>query len=605
MTIITGEELSKGHVNNLADALRGVPGVATTGIADGQNITIRGLPGEYTLILVDGKRQNMRESRTNGSGGIEQYYMPPVSAIDRIEVVRGPMSSLYGSDAMGGVINIITKPVAESWSGELTLENTAPQSGEDSESRQASLYLSGPIVNDQFGLQLWSRGFDRSESGRDSGPGEREVLDVKSRLTWAPSIDHELRFELGRTEIKDPDETSTRRNKRDSWSLGYLGQWDNVESDLSLTRERGGRRTKGSERRPEVTNSVAEAKFATPFVSEYGDHVLVTGAQAQRSELTDQNPGRATDDPASFSADQWALYAEDEWSVLPDVRLTLGARHTQHEFFGGHVSPRAYAVWDATQKITVKGGVSAGYRTPELRQIAPDYYLTTERGRGVIASNPDLEPEESLSSEIGAIYDGGSYYLGATFFHTSFENKLEDRKTDGNISVDGTSYNLWEYYNVGEAEIRGVELTGTVDVSNDLRLTASYSYTDSEQITGDYKGLPLTRTPEHQASLRGDWTTPVQNLTAWAALLYHGEEINAGERIGSNGSAYATNADGDVIAYKYDSYVTMDAGLGYRINDNFRLNAALYNLLDEDVNSTDHNTVLSGRSLWLSLTTSF
>ncbi|WP_407815695.1 TonB-dependent receptor plug domain-containing protein, partial [Staphylococcus aureus] len=90
---------------DLTDALREVQGVSVTGIANEKDVFIRGLPGAYTLILVDGKRQSTRDARTNGNSGFEQSFVPPVSAIERIEVVRGPMSSLYGSDAMGGVIN--------------------------------------------------------------------------------------------------------------------------------------------------------------------------------------------------------------------------------------------------------------------------------------------------------------------------------------------------------------------------------------------------------------------------------------------------------------------------------------------------------------------
>ncbi|MGO4840407.1 TonB-dependent receptor plug domain-containing protein, partial [Rhizobiaceae sp. 2RAB30] len=105
ITVITREELEKGNFRDLTDALRDVQGVAVTGVANEKDILIRGLPGAYTLILVDGKRQSTRDARTNGNAGFEQSFIPPVAAIERIEVVRGPMSSLYGSDAMGGVIN--------------------------------------------------------------------------------------------------------------------------------------------------------------------------------------------------------------------------------------------------------------------------------------------------------------------------------------------------------------------------------------------------------------------------------------------------------------------------------------------------------------------
>ncbi len=109
ITVIPGEELEKGVYRDLTDALKDVQGVAVTGPAAEKDIFIRGLPGSYTLLLVDGKRQSTRDARTNGNSGFEQSFLPPANAIERIEVIRGPMSSLYGSDAMGGVINVITK----------------------------------------------------------------------------------------------------------------------------------------------------------------------------------------------------------------------------------------------------------------------------------------------------------------------------------------------------------------------------------------------------------------------------------------------------------------------------------------------------------------
>lgn len=186
ISVISGEELARRNITSLSDALRGVQGVATTGVANEQDITIRGLSGQYTLILVDGKRQGTRESRTNGSAGIEQNWIPPVAAIDRIEIVRGPMSSLYGSDAMGGVVNVITKPVADRWTGSVTAEATLPQDGDDASSRQLSFYGSGPVVADRLGLQVWGRRLDRSESRVVDGLRDRELTDLSARLSWTP-----------------------------------------------------------------------------------------------------------------------------------------------------------------------------------------------------------------------------------------------------------------------------------------------------------------------------------------------------------------------------------------------------------------------------------
>lgn len=121
VTVISGDDLRKRSIQNLADAVRDVEGVAVIGGANENDISIRGMPGDYTLILVDGKRQSGRDSRVNGNAGYEQSFIPPAAAIERIEVIRGPMSSLYGSDAIGGVINIITRKFSKQWGGSLSL----------------------------------------------------------------------------------------------------------------------------------------------------------------------------------------------------------------------------------------------------------------------------------------------------------------------------------------------------------------------------------------------------------------------------------------------------------------------------------------------------
>lgn len=629
ITVITAEELEKGNIRSLSDALREVQGVVTTGIANEEDISIRGLPGQYTLILIDGKRQGTRESRTNGSSGFEQSFIPPVSAIDRIEVVRGPMSSLYGSDAMGGVINIITKPVSDTWSGSITGEVTVPQDSKFSSSRQTSVYLNGPLVQDVLGLQIWGRILDRSEAQVDDGLRERDLKNYGARLSYAINPDHKIMLEGNRTTIDDtgrvgnsipplatngqPNSDSFQYNKRDFFSLSYNGNWGATTADISLSRENGERQTAvgdgtgsaiSSDRRPKITNDVWEMKYNTPL-NFWGEHRLTYGGQYFNAKLKDVNPGLNDGIIREFSAWQAALFLEDEWQIRDEFALTLGARYNKHEEFGSHITPRVYAVWNATDTLTVKGGISTGYRAPDLRSVVPGYYYTTQRGAGVIVSNPDLEPEESTSYELSALYSQSNYTLGATVFRTDFENKIENMNTGTQIVVDGTTYNRWEYFNVGEARIQGLELTGTWDVRPDLQLRASYTLTDSEQRTGDYSGLPLSRTPKHMASLRAEWMAPITDLDVWGAVNYHGKEINSGARIGTNGRPYRYNAAGDVIAYEYDDYLTVDLGANYRLNDHTTLKTAIYNMLDKELYPTDTNTVVEGRSFWLGITASF
>lgn len=624
VTVIDAAELAERSVSSLSDALRGVQGVVTTGIAAEQDISIRGLPGGYTLILVDGKRQGTRESRPNGSAGYEQSFIPPVAAIERIEIVRGPMSSLYGSDAMGGVVNIITKNVSDVWTGSITSEASLPQHDRDGTLMQGSFYLAGPLVRDQLGLQFWGRALDREESAVLDGLQGAKEYDLNSRLTWMPTPDQDVMLEYGRTGLTRfltpgltiaPDgERDRQDNDRDRWSLTHLGRWQGVDTELSFTRESGRRTTWSLDdtnrlardvRSPEIDNSVVDLKATAPL--QWGDqpHTLVGGFQWQRAELTDVNPGLGTEERMRFSADQWALYAEDQWDIRPDFSLTLGARWTDHEYFGGELTPRIYAVWQPLADLTIKGGVSTGYRAPELRQIVPGYYYTTQRGAGVIVSNPDLEPESSTSYELSALWERGGRQYSVTAFQTDFQNKIESYNTGTPIIVGGNTYNRWEFINVQDARIRGIELTTDADLTDTLSMRASYTYTDSEQLSGVYQGLPLTRTPRHMASLQLDWATPVAGLDAWGAVNYHGKEINAGARIGANGTPYAYDDEGDPIAYRYDDYTTVDVGAHYDLTDQVSVDGAIYNLFDEDVTAADHNTYQEGRRLWVGLTSTF
>lgn len=130
ISVISQEDLQRKRYGNLAQALEDVEGIDVrqgTGKTGGLNISIRGMPSQYTLILIDGRRQNAAGNVTpNGFNETSTSFMPPMSAIERIEVIRGPMSTLYGSDAMGGVVNIITKKVSSEWAGSISHNHGFP-----------------------------------------------------------------------------------------------------------------------------------------------------------------------------------------------------------------------------------------------------------------------------------------------------------------------------------------------------------------------------------------------------------------------------------------------------------------------------------------------
>lgn len=648
ISVISREEIEKGAFRDLTDALRNMQGVAVTGTADTQDIFIRGLPGAYTLILVDGKRQSTRDARTNGNSGFEQSFIPPAAAIERIEVVRGPMSSLYGSDAMGGVINIITRKVPEKWTGTFTVDGTANQHSDYGNTAQGSYYVGGPLAPDVVGMQLWGRGLGREEDDIISGTPKKKEVDITGKVTVTPNEFNDLTFEAGHTRLRryssvghniERVENLSRaavdtynKNDRDHWSVGYTGRYGFTTADFSILQETAERTNytwnkvihdyEANLRAPEIRNTVVDGKFTTPF-DIMGRHTLVTGGQFNRNVLTDQNPGMRTGLDEQFAIEQWAGFAEDEWWLNDSFSLTGGIRMDHHQIYGKHWSPRGYALWHLNENLILKGGVSTGFKAPEIREIAPGYAYTTGGGNcfygrnppkgrnrcGVIIGGDNLEAEKSTSYEFSTLWDNlDNLQLGATYFYTDFKDKITNRQVydaqgkQVEWSVD-PNYVLYENLNIDKARMQGVELTGTWMPVDAITIRSNYTYTDSDQKSGDYKGLPLARTPKHMANVRADWKTPIEKIEAWAGANYHGKETNAGFRTGSAGKPVYKN--GKIVGREYEDYYTFDIGGSYAFSENVKFNAALYNLFDKRVGVDQFNDVVEGRRLWVSMTSQF
>ncbi len=593
ISIISAEQLTQRGVTDLTEAIRNVPGVAVAGAADAENIFIRGLPAEYTMILIDGKRVNTRESRTNGAGGVDQFFMPPVSAIDRIEVVRGPMSALYGTDAMGGVINIITKTPADYWTGSVTLESSFPSASEDSAQKQLSFYVNGPLFGDKLGLQIRGRKLDRTaaeriENNRQVGPDKRDLTDLFVRLHAEPIVGHKMSVEVGQTTT----EVGVRDDSRESLALDYktkVAAWD-LSAAWHL--EQAQRKTVGSLRSPETENSILDLKASRPF-NWLGEHQLTLGGQLADAELADFNPGLADNITYSFSSRQKAVFAENSWQLLPEFNLTLGARYTDDDRAKAKFTPRLYALWELKPSLFLSAGVSTGFRTPELRESVEGYYMTSGQGRDVILGTADLKPEESVNSELGLRFENNRFSWSATVFATDFKNKISTFATGDRLQLGNSTYNVFQYYNIDKGRSRGAELSARYQVLPSLGVTTSYSHTETEHRSGSLFGRPLSRTPKDQAELQFDWQTPLTALSAWTALRYQGDSVQV--QSGSRGNTLV----------EYQGYTTWDLGLNYAVLDSVNLKAVVYNLAGVNITNAEHGSVKNGRTLWLGLTTEF
>ncbi|MBW6392742.1 TonB-dependent receptor domain-containing protein [Billgrantia antri] len=641
ISVITREELEQRRFSNIAEAIADIPGVdvrSGTGKTGGLNVSIRGMPSDYTLILIDGRRQNTSGSVTpNGFGETATSFMPPMSAIERIEVIRGPMSTLYGSDAMGGVINIITRPVSDTWIGSVSMDTTFQQDRDAGNSQGINLYTSGPLVDDVLGLQLRGRLFDRDASermiadsaARDPRPTEARIYSLGGRLTLRANESHSLWLDAERARQVYSNEDcrlgtldgTNRANcapqpgqvwgyedelrfNRDQLAFGHTGRFEAGTLESSLTHnttetlgrtlpagsapEYGYEAQGGEPRLLENRDIVFDTKYTLPI----DRHMVTVGGQYIDARLED---GAAGDQ--AFEQQSWALFAENEWWLRDDLALTLGGRYEHHDAFGGHFSPRGYLVWNTTDHWTLKGGVSRGYKTPTLNQLHDGITGFGNQGQSVTIGSPDLEPEKSTNYEFGAIYDSLD---GLTVSGTAFYNRFTDRiaegaeipnclHPDGNvpgcIAVGNFSQQTGfsRLINIDEARTRGIEVEARYRFAPDWEVRGGYTYTDTEITSGEQEGLLLTNTPKHKLTASLGW-----DVTDRLNTTLEGEFYSSRERFTDGVPASGQNlAMYEQVGNKLDGYELFHLRTTYHITDQVRLTGSIYNLFDKDFSKAD------------------
>lgn len=658
ITVVTRAELEQRQISNLADALRGIEGVDVDGLdarsnkTGNRSISLRGLPAEYTLILIDGRRQNVPGTvAPNAFVDSASVFFPPVAAIERIEVIRGPMSTLYGADALGGVVNIITRKPGKDWAGSVSVDATLQGDSAFGDKYGLEAYLSGPLKADMLSMQLYGRKFEREASdirfpGQDTSsdrqrtmgqnPVRATVNTAGGKLILSPNSAHELYFGFDVTRqslnndrgqmgsIRPGDGYAPKLGfNREQLYLGHTGRLDIGLIETSITRnttETTGRRipnaaasaASGRRNTPRTLESETTV-FDTKLVTGLGNHLLSVGAQYMDARLTDGIP------QTTFKNTQWGIFAEDEWSLRDDLALTLGLRHDRHDVFGGQTTPRAYLTWKANDSWTLKGGVGRGYRAPFLEQLHDGIVGYGNQGQDPLFGNPNLQPEKSTNYELAALYDAGPLTAQMTVFHTDLKNKIE-RPTGAGANVTA---------NVGEARIQGVEFSARWLLTQALTLSGNYTFIDSEVTTsnvfGINKGAPLFGVPRHSLNAKLDWqATP--KLNAFLAAEHRSKRFRPANFHEPHQGGNAQPVDKSFLG-DFEGFTVFNLGGAYALTPNVKLNAVVYNLLDKDFNkykgpydfcgnaacttvggqtySNIYNNIYEPRRLWLSVSASF
>jgi outer membrane receptor for ferrienterochelin and colicins len=631
ISVITREELDKKSYNDVVDAVKNIPGVLVTGGGSAQDISMRGMSAAYTLFLVDGRPVSAgRSVNTNGLDGGKQIGLPPLPMIERIEVIRGPMSSLYGSEAMGGVVNIITRKATDQWRGSVGTEFTKSNNDISEDGRNASAFVSGPLVPGLLGLKLNGAYTGHDESHYVGGDDNAESRPQTKRrqggveLVLTPNKDNTLTLAYQgakQTTIHTPGKSlalngtaSNYQYDKDIYTLTHDGRYGNLMVNSYLQHD-------VSDKQQELTKMEKATIFNSQATYVWNDrHVLTFGGQYKQEAVTNETNGLLTAGVpgAVRTADRWlaAVFAEMDWSLTDKFSLTTGLRYNHDEFFGGHLSPRVYGIYRHTPQWTFKGGVSTGYKQPTLAQATAGVGSTTggstagvtpalPHSRALIIGNPDLKPETSTSIEFGAAFESVDRTLSSSLmvFHTSFKDKImEERYCQGDAADRNIAANwactygprnyffLSEMQNLSDAAMQGIEATLDYKFLPTLKGSTSYTFTRSEQKSGAFAGQPLNKQPRHMLNASLDWqATP--RLTTWVQGNYRSKTSDFLDR-----TAMDEGTPG---------YAMFDLGMVFKVSDATRLKAGVYNLANKKVTNDSYGVVLDGRRFVVGLNVDF
>ncbi|OEX71217.1 ligand-gated channel [Campylobacter jejuni] len=633
ISIITKEELEKKPIKDIGEAIGDIPGVDVTMNKTGTyDFSIRGFGSSYTLVLIDGKRQSVANGfYDNGFSGSESGYLPPLSMIERIEVIRGPASTLYGSDAVGGVINIITKKNPDKTEANIEFNTLLQQhSNHYGNAGGFNAYVATPLIEDTLSISARLKYYDKATSDlkwptpvwnssqqrpdnyqiASHSPGAFTSLGFGSRFNWTVNDKNNIYFDIERyiNEIS-VNSTSSRAIKserqlfKDNIVLNHDGNYDFGSTNSYL--QYGS--TKDKELHSQIW--VGEGKVVLPWnLGQYGNLVNTFGARIDY-EMLKNDQASAGSQIRGKNLDQTtvALYGENEYFITDDLIFTTGLRYIYSDLFDSEFTPRVYLVYRLNGNIAFKGGVSKGYKTPAAKELTNGYY--NYANGNAYFGNPDLKPEESINYELGVdfrIFDFAHYSI--TGFITDFTNQISSEDLTGMQNGINCSNGTvcTRPINLGKTQTKGIEFAFNTKTYNGFSLNSSYTFMDNRYKDGQknwFGGDRIENLPRHIAMLklnyeRGKFSSYIKTRARLDTI--------AKAKGGGNGS---------LPWQKYKPFYIVDLGINYKINKQSSLSFVVQNLFDKNffdpqVTKWDganpagyanrYQDYTEGRSFWLS-----
>jgi len=583
-SVIDEQTLRDNPSASVVDLISRNVGVINATDGNGRDeVRIRGLDGGYTLILVDGKR--VSSSGALWRGGDFDYSSIPRSSIERIEIVRGPMSSLYGADAMGGVINIITRKASGEWTASLDAMYESVLEGDEGDELRTNLSTAGPLADDVY-VRLSGEFYDRDAwyvNNEDDVPEreEKEARNLSGSLSWDIDNRQTLSADVSVNRDERPygiysagPDYRAQEIERETYSLGHEGNWGWGSTRLNVNFEQADVDDFNTRYPAPQQRYLKEENLTVAGSSSFvlGVHGLTAGYEFREQEVTDDVSFTRT---GGADAQIQAVYLQDELRLNDRLTMTLGGRYENHDEFDGEFTPRGYLVYRLTDGVSLKGGVSTAFKAPGLYQLVEEYQIVSCGGSCFIPGNPDLVPETSTNYEIGAEVDQNRWRMSAVLFRSDVEDMI--------TATYDSATNARAWVNLNEVQLWGLELEGELELSSTVKMDAAYAYLDTEE-----KGAgELAYHPRHTLNAGVNW----QVLESTG--LRCGAEYTGGQK--------------NYSAEKQPSYTLFDVSVNSRVAEGLVLRAGINNLTNASLSddNDDYYSNLVGRSVYAGLSYDF
>lgn len=581
-------------VNDISEFVRTMPGVNLTGnTATGQRgnkrqIDLRGMGPENTLILIDGKPVNSRQSERISMRGERNTRgdsnWVPVEEIESITVLRGPAATRYGSGAMGGVVNIVTKKVSKEFKGQVNLYANQPQDSKEGATRRIGFNLSGPIIQDTLGFRIYGN-LNKTDAdaadinaghGNDSAAGVEGVRnkDIAGRLQWKISPAQTLILDSsysrqgniynGDTQNSNPrsalvnsladGKAETARLYRSAYSLTHDGAWEwgDTKNVISYERTVNSHLPEGLAGGPEgsytgldfVQSRLKNLRFSSeaniPFKLGV-DNVLTVGAEFTDSKLddpasnsqgfkdqgkTDVFDGISAVRGGKASQRNWAAYVEDNISLTDKTHLIPAIRFDHNSDSGSNWSPALNFSHQIGENWLVKGGIARAYKAPNLYQTNPDFILYT-RGQGCPIDAPGsvrcyYMGNNNLKPETSINKEIGLEFNknGWQASATYFHNAYRNKIVIGENIIATSDIHNWLLQWENTPKATISGIEGNLVIPLHDTLKWSNNFTYMHK-SEDYQGNPLSLVPKHTINSTLSWT-PNERFDANLTFTHYG-----------------------------------------------------------------------------------